>query len=178
MKSASCGLIHPMWWQEPPLSLCLFNSLSLSLSQSLKSLSPGFSEQKEAPTGGSPFSVTHEMMRTTQPTPTPSLSSKSTIPVYREEYFPHCSTPPKHINCTYITPLSYVQWCGLDHRRASILQGRSSPSREHWFWMLSWCQWFSVTKLHLLPGFFSESSVLWLFCDLFPQFMFLSFLHI
>lgn len=61
-------------WSVPrdgrtPPSLALTLTLSLWLSQSLKSLSPGFSEQKEAPTGGSPFSLTHEMMRTTQPLP-------------------------------------------------------------------------------------------------------------
>lgn len=70
------------------------NSLSLLLSQSLKSLSPGFSEQKEAPTGGSPFSLTHEMMRTTQPLPhrlrPPSLSPNSSA---REDYSPPHPTP-------------------------------------------------------------------------------------
>lgn len=55
----------------PSLTLSLKLSLSLLLSQSLKSLSAGFSEQKEAPTGGSPFSLTHETMRTTQPLPHP-----------------------------------------------------------------------------------------------------------
>lgn len=57
---------------SPPLSLSDFLTLSLLISRSLKSLSPGFSEQKEASTGGSPFSVTHEMKRAGQPLPSTS----------------------------------------------------------------------------------------------------------
>lgn len=104
-----------------PLSLCLCNSLSLLLSQSLKSFSPGFSEQKEAPTGGSPFSVTHEMMRTTQPLPHPL----SPLPFSLNTLLPHMQktilypTPRPKTHKLHIHTLpSCIQWCGLDHKGA------------------------------------------------------------
>lgn len=83
--------------RPPSLTPSLKVPLSPSLSQSQKSLSLGVSAQKETPTGGSPFSVTHEMMCTPQPLPHhPSLplflSPKSTAPAYREDCSPPCPT--------------------------------------------------------------------------------------
>lgn len=68
MKSASCGLICPMWWQDPPLSLHFFNSPSFILP--VPKVSPLRLLWAEGGThGGSLFSVTHEMMHTTQQSP-------------------------------------------------------------------------------------------------------------